>query len=578
MSFPDSEPRGGAAGYAQIELENEKFERYLREILESDEGGLKACLETMREPLPVTFRVLKPDGEFEKQMASLQAVGITATPVPFCPQAWQLNTGRKAMRRSPEMAAFHSWLVDACESGQVVRQEAVSMIPPLCLQAQPGDRVIDMCAAPGSKTSQLIQAVNAPLGSDQKSCHSLVVANDADRNRAYMLYHQVRRLCSPCLLVTQYDATRIPKALGLFDRVLCDVPCSGDGTVRKNPLLWREWSPKSAIGLHPLQRRILQKGIDLMRGTRDARLVYSTCSLNPIENEAVVASLLADNPDMELLDPRPLLCGLKSSPGLSNWRVVSPDGGTFFDAFDSVPGDLKMKLKPSMFPPTAVSAMNLHHTVRIYPHLQDSGGFFVALFARRTEKPDEHLDLCLTVVKKKAKVAADSILVPIPEQLGAQLISHFFTQDLSPYGALVTRSSSCKGLQFVNKGVSGLLDFVGQQGMLVNAGVSAFDLYSGHCDPDVVPYRLVGECLKPLGHLLKTSLVIDIQDATWFCTLLDTEGSVDLPLNVNGTGSLVLRHGAILIPVWCMSRSRVKAFVPKLERPLLKNALLNTPQ
>ena len=77
---------------------------------------------------------------------------------------------------------------------------------------------------------------------------------------------------------------------GVFDRIICDVPCSGDGTLRKNPQIWSEWRPEFAMGLHGLQLRIAQRGVALLRV--GGYMVYSTCSFNPVENEAVVAELV----------------------------------------------------------------------------------------------------------------------------------------------------------------------------------------------------------------------------------------------------------------------------------------------
>jgi 16S rRNA C967 or C1407 C5-methylase (RsmB/RsmF family) len=80
---------------------------------------------------------------------------------------------------------------------------------------------------------------------------------------------------------------RVPCPEGVYDRIICDVPCSGDGTLRKNPNIWAEWTPEFAMGLHSLQLRIAQRGAALLKV--GGYMVYSTCSFNPIENEAVVA-------------------------------------------------------------------------------------------------------------------------------------------------------------------------------------------------------------------------------------------------------------------------------------------------
>lgn len=146
------------------------------------------------------------------------------------------------------------------------------MIPPLFLDVEPSHLVLDMCAAPGSKTAQLIEALHSPASVSPISYDAmpkgLVVANDSDTKRAHMLVHQSARLPSPNLLVTNLDASMFPKVevpyLAAddssdskpkdqslkFDRVLADVPCSGDGTLRKNLAIWKEWTPNNAMGLH----------------------------------------------------------------------------------------------------------------------------------------------------------------------------------------------------------------------------------------------------------------------------------------------------------------------------------------
>ena len=157
-----------------------------------------------------------------------------------------------------------------------------------------------------------------------------MIANDSDLKRAYMLVHQLRRINSPAVFVTSCDAQFFPMLKsdkkapteGNFDRVLCDVPCSGDGTSRKNPGVWKKWNALNAYGLHSLQLSIALKGARLTRV--GGYMCYSTCSLNPIENESVVAELLrASEGSLELVDRRSELPGLLARPGLSSWKVLS---------------------------------------------------------------------------------------------------------------------------------------------------------------------------------------------------------------------------------------------------------------
>lgn len=184
------------------------------------------------------------------------------------------------------------------------------MLPPLFLQPQPNDKVLDMCAAPGSKTSQLLEMVGL---------NGLVVANDMELTRCHVLMHGVVQQPTPQLLITNLDAQKFPKFTS-FDRILCDVPCSGDGTLRKAKDLWPKWSPNFAFGLHEIQLNILIRGLQLLRvgGT----LCYSTCSLNVIEDEAVVAQALRFFGDsIEVADCTHVNEAVHRTAGLTHWDV-----------------------------------------------------------------------------------------------------------------------------------------------------------------------------------------------------------------------------------------------------------------
>ncbi|KAF3828757.1 hypothetical protein GH733_004663 [Mirounga leonina] len=211
------------------------------------------------------------------------------------------------MRKSPQLEKFHQFLVSETESdytcisniltGNISRQEAVSMIPPLLLNAHPHHKILDMCAAPGSKTTQLIEMLHADM--NVPFPEGFVIANDVDNKRCYLLVHQAKRLSSPCIMVVNHDASSIPrlkidvngrKEILFYDRILCDVPCSGDGTMRKNIDVWKKWTTLNSLQLHGLQLRIATRGAEQL--VEGGRMVYSTCSLNPVEDEAVIASLL----------------------------------------------------------------------------------------------------------------------------------------------------------------------------------------------------------------------------------------------------------------------------------------------
>lgn len=418
---------------------NEAFNEYYRtqKVVGADEFDV--MLETFAEPLPTSFRITA-QGAFRKDIATALKGDISTLfkdvvssdkskkikpprTLSWYPEelAWTVSAPRQLLRRNNALAPFHRFLVRMHALGSVNRQEAVSMIPPLLLDAEPGHAVLDMCAAPGSKTAQILEHLSqrgTPL-----SDPGLVIANDADIKRCWMLVHQLKRFSSPHLVVTHHDAQHFPKFMA-FDRVLCDVPCTGDGTLRKAPDIWRRWSPEMGIGIHRLQRQILNRGIELLKpgGT----LVYSTCSMNPLENEAVVAHALRTfGTEIQLVDCSDRLPGLIRRPGLTSWlvkdtsrarkcqRVTNDSEGEknmstvededhkgkrsdadeghqienepagWFSSYDQVPLRRRKKIVNSLFPPSteelSSSHFPLHRCMRLLPHDQDTGAFFVAV-------------------------------------------------------------------------------------------------------------------------------------------------------------------------------------------------------
>lgn len=180
------------------------------------------------------------------------------TPLPWYPKelAYHFAASRKSLRLSPLTKHLKHFLTHETEIGNINRQEAVSMVPPLLLDVQSHHKILDMCAAPGSKTCQLVEMLHASCPANQTPT-GFVMANDVNIARCYLLAHQVHRLGSPAVLVSHYDATQFPfiqlsstasenddsdkKETLQFDRILCDVPCSGDGTIRKNATSGSTW-------------------------------------------------------------------------------------------------------------------------------------------------------------------------------------------------------------------------------------------------------------------------------------------------------------------------------------------------
>ena len=268
---------------------------------------------------------------------NLQPHQLQLTKLPFGDYCYQLQLDKNIIRKHPALKELHQWLMQHTDCGHVTRQEAVSMIPPIVLLNTPptttptnqnhttGQSIFDMCAAPGSKTSQLLEGLATLDTHDQ--LHNLLVANDVNPSRAHMLTHQLKRILGhyPAALMTAAPAQHFPASRsvqGKFDKLLADVPCSGDGTTRKNIGVWKEWSQLGALGLHKLQHEIAWKGVSTLL-KMGGYMCYSTCSLNPIEDEAVVAELLRKSKgNLELVDIHQSLGGFVTRPGVSDWKVL----------------------------------------------------------------------------------------------------------------------------------------------------------------------------------------------------------------------------------------------------------------
>jgi 16S rRNA C967 or C1407 C5-methylase (RsmB/RsmF family) len=299
------------------------FDRYYRELA-SDAADHEALLATMRSALPTAFRSAGDSAAVDATSAELRLRFESVPqlqPLGWHSDAWKLVCSRQELRSSEQLASLHRWLVTRHEAGAVRRQEEASMLSVALLGAQPGERIVDMCASPGSKSSELADLVGAK---------GLLIANDNDLKRCWMLMHTMRRFPRPALVVTHHEAQKFPHLPGGtgFDRVLCDVPCSGDGTLRKARSHWERkgWKPTLGVSLQPLQLAIARRGLQVLK--RGGHLLYSTCSLNPVENEAVVAALLAEG-GCELVDVHSdgrLPPGtLKLRPGLNSWHVANVD-------------------------------------------------------------------------------------------------------------------------------------------------------------------------------------------------------------------------------------------------------------
>jgi 16S rRNA (cytosine967-C5)-methyltransferase len=220
----------------------------------------------------------------EAFLAALDRTGFEATPTRFAPEG-VIVTGRGAKR------------LPGADDGWFQVQDEASMLIPHLLAPLPGERILDACAAPGGKTTEIAALTDG---------HTRILALDLHPKRVAMVAAGARRLHCEGIETRCWDLTAPPDflAAGSFDRVLVDAPCSGLGVLRRNPeTRWRRTEPEIRQ-LADLQRRILDNVAGLVRP--GGVLLYSLCTLTPEETEGVVAVFLAEHPEFAREDLRPI--------------------------------------------------------------------------------------------------------------------------------------------------------------------------------------------------------------------------------------------------------------------------------
>jgi tRNA (cytosine34-C5)-methyltransferase len=507
-----------------------------------DEDAWRAFFAQLRRPLPVTFRVnesahlrvlVREAMEAGAHLLDPRAAGVeppcdeTGRPLRLPVRlgwsgGWQLGCSAGVLKR-PQHAYWselNEWLTRWSALGVISRQAVDSMAPVSLLGIEPHHAVLDLCASPGSKTQQALDAIHAGVhrgpsdagdgaregqrgaelargrrgrlrapgaeppskghshdhdhGSNDPATSStprpptgFVIANDFSPVRARMLVRRCAALgqAAARVAVTSHSAQHFPDlsvsasagasastsagvsanasasaiapvggdgegvrapgpgagggtlpGAGLYDRIICDVPCCGDGTFRKNPEAWNHWRPSFAQRLHGLQIAIALRGLALLKV--GGEMAYSTCAFNPIEDEAVVAELLRRTDGaVELVDVSARQPALRRRSGLSMWLVIDDNGKEWPTPrsvrVSSLPQRVRGRFHASMWPPHARAATAgnasrpgrggtaggreqqqppqpsppLERCVRLLPGLTESGGFFVAILRKTRPWP-----------------------------------------------------------------------------------------------------------------------------------------------------------------------------------------------
>ncbi|KAK2047534.1 NOL1/NOP2/sun family putative RNA met [Colletotrichum somersetense] len=225
-------------------------------------------------------------------------------------------------------------------AGYYILQAASSFLPVMALEPQENERVLDMAAAPGGKTTHMAAMMKNT---------GVIVANDPSKQRAKGLIGNIHRLGARNVVVSNYDAREFPKPMGGFDRVLLDAPCSGTGVIAKDASVKTNKTERDFMLLPHMQKQLILAAIDSVNhhSKTGGYIVYSTCSVTVEENEAVVQYALSRRPNVRLVDTN------------------LPFGREGFTSYMGKKFDPSLKL-----------------TRRYYPHTYNVDGFFVAKFQK----------------------------------------------------------------------------------------------------------------------------------------------------------------------------------------------------
>lgn len=514
-------------------------------------------------PLPVTLRVTPRRHDIEWTRAQLESVGGKRIPWMVLSESWVMPFSKgdyPNVETKKLMMILH-------ETGRITRQEAVSMLPPVVLEPKEDDLVMDTCAAPGSKATQLAEAI--PKG--------LVLANEPSSGRLNLLVTNRGRLGIENMLIMQHDGRHIGRMPSPgIDGIVVDAPCSGTATTRKNRELWNSWTPRVGRSLFKLQVDISYRAAQLLRP--GGRMVYSTCSLDPIENEAVVCEILQKCPWLKLIEieTERLFPSLVYHNGIDDWPILDENSEVvnWDGQLPKLPGLSEEMLNPKQ---RGNDAPDLSSTIRVHQHDNDTGGFFVALFEHVAERTPEGVARSMILKRQlnrepvelprqnknrhTTKIAPPEVIANICEHWGIDesLFSWWHRGkrvNLSTIGTFEKlykpKIENSKGDFWPGNDFHPLrVVHVGQPAFTDNKGI----------------WRTRQEALELLRPHITKGLV-DIDEETMLSMI---RGEVPLtdefPVNIE-RGSAILRYGEYLLPVWVAAR--VSLMIDDKEQEILR--------
>ncbi|MCP4356509.1 MAG: methyltransferase domain-containing protein [Chloroflexi bacterium] len=463
---------------------SDHFQRYKPLIDDWD-----AFLEAVQRPLPTTIWA-NPLKTMPDQLQTMLAQhGIQLQPLAWYPGAFHFPADVQPGLRWEYLAGLYHV------------QEEVALLPITLLDLQPTDRVLDMCAAPGNKTAQM-----SVLMQNQGT----IIANDRNGGRMRAARQTFNRLGILNVTMLTQDASNLPRHIGQFDKILADVPCTCEGTCRKEPSILDRASVADNRKLARIQKAILRKAVQRCRP--GGRIVYATCTFAPEENELVVDEILQEYSQFVRLRPI-ALPGFKYSVGITEWHG--------------------RHLHPS-----------LQHTVRVWPHQNDTGGFYIALLEKigsetAEDKPD-------TV----ANLYAD-ILEPQP---WIEKVCGRFGMETAVFDAYTILRWSNRGVWLINKEHQPVttpqpdsigMMFMRTQGRYPKLTTSASRLLGQHANKNMIDLNVE----QTVAYINRQEFVM-LPEQTHLCT---------------GTGYVLLRYRErpLGIGVYREHKNRVESMFPK---------------
>ena len=366
----------------------EAYTQRMRGLLGAEYGSYLASLD--RE----VYNGMRTNTLKSSPEALAEARGLDADRVPWCPEAFYTKAGDQASRHPYYYAGLY------------YLQEPSAMLPAATLPVQPGDRVLDLCAAPGGKSTQLLCRLQGK---------GLLVSNDISPSRAKALLKNLELFGGRNYVITTEAPHKLKERFGgFFTKILVDAPCSGEGMFHKEPQIVRNWEQYGNAYYAALQKEILEHAAAML--APGGQLLYSTCTFAPMEDEQTIQDFLDAHPDFHL-----------------SW-IPQQEG------FDHGHPEWIEKGDPS-----------LTNCVRLWPHRVRGEGHFAALLERdgdgpapniseqRTAVPEQIVSWC----RENLKTPLEQIL---PEGASIRMQGEYAVAEILPQGYL-------KGLRVLRSGL-----------------------------------------------------------------------------------------------------------------------------